>query len=164
MQLFDPSINPRVFHDWRHFLVFGLGSGLARKAPGTWGTLAAVPFCVLMWWFLPAWKLAAVLVILAGVGVALCNEVARDLGVHDHGGIVWDEWVGYGISLIALPQVWFSPLAAFVLFRALDILKPWPISWCDQHIHGGLGIMLDDVLAGVVTCIILNLLWRGLLL
>ncbi len=164
MKVFDTAINPRVFQDWRHFLAFGLGAGLARKAPGTWGTLASVPLCVLLWWYLPVWALVLVWLILAFAGIALCDAVAKDLGVHDHGGIVWDEWVGYGITLIALPKLWFVPVVAFALFRLLDILKPWPISWCDQHVHGGLGIMLDDVLAGVLACVMLNLLWRGLLL
>ena len=161
MAIFDPSINPRVFHDWRHFLAFGMGSGLARKAPGTWGTLASVPFCVLLWWMLPVVEWFIVLLVFTGIGVVLCDEVSRDLGTHDHGGIVWDEWVGYGFSLIALPQAWFSPVLAFVLFRLLDIWKPWPISWCDEHVHGGVGIMLDDVLAGLFTCITLNVLWRS---
>ena len=163
MKIFDSAINPRVFHDWHHFLAFGMGSGLARKAPGTWGTLAAVPFCVLMWWCLPAWKLAVVMLIAAGAGVSMCERVARELGVHDHGGIVWDEWVGYGISLVALPPLWFTPLAAFVVFRLFDIWKPWPISWCDKHLQGGVGIMLDDVLAGVLTCAVLNGLWWGVM-
>jgi phosphatidylglycerophosphatase A len=90
------------------------------------------------------------------LGVWLCSVVAQDLGVHDHGGIVWDEWVGYGIALFALPLQWYWPVLAFVVFRVLDIWKPWPIAWCDKNIHGGLGVMVDDVLAGMLSCLCLH--------
>lgn len=158
---FDPAINPRVFRDWRHLLAFGLGSGLARRAPGTWGTLAAMPFCCALWWILPLWMFALVLVAMSVLGVIICERVACDLGVHDHGGIVWDEWVGYGIALLALPATWYWPLLAFVFFRLFDIWKPWPISVCDEKIHGGLGIMVDDMLAGVFACVALHALRIG---
>lgn len=154
--MFDRSINPLVFTRWQHCVAFGFGSGLAKKAPGTWGTLAAMPVCTVLWWHLSAGWFACVLLGMTVLGVLVCSAVARDLGVHDHGGIVWDEWVGYGISLWALPQQMYWPLAAFVLFRVLDIWKPWPISWCDKKIVGGVGIMLDDVLAGVLTGLCLH--------
>lgn len=154
--IFDRSINPKVFTDWRHCLAFGLGGGLARKAPGTWGTLVAVPFCCVLWWVFPAWLFAAILLAMSVLGVWLCSVVAQDLGVHDHGGIVWDEWVGYGIALFALPLQWYWPVLAFVVFRVLDIWKPWPIAWCDKNIHGGLGVMVDDVLAGMLSCLCLH--------
>jgi len=154
--IFDRTINPKVFIDWKHCLAFGLGSGLTRTAPGTWGTLAATPFCCALWWLLPAWLFAAVLCAMIVLGVWVCQEVAQDLGVHDHGGIVWDEWVGYGITLFALPLQWYWPVLAFALFRLLDIAKPWPISWCDKHVHGGLGIMLDDIAAGILSCVCLH--------
>lgn len=154
--MFDPAINPAVFRNPRHFLAFGMGAGLARRAPGTWGTLAACPWCVLAWWGLPVWAYGALLLAAALVGVWLCDTVARDLRVHDHGGIVWDEWVGYGLGLFALPPAWYWPLAAFALFRLLDIAKPWPIRWCDRHVHGGVGIMLDDILAGVLAAAVLH--------
>ncbi len=154
--IFDRAINPKVFTHWQHCLAFGLGSGLARKAPGTWGTLVSVPFFCAAWWFLSAWLFALLLLVMMVWGVKLCGDVARDLGVHDHGGIVWDEWVGYGIALLALPAQWYWPALAFVIFRLLDIVKPWPISWCDKNLHGGLGIMVDDVLAGFFSCLILH--------
>ncbi|MEZ5435581.1 MAG: phosphatidylglycerophosphatase A [Pseudomonadales bacterium] len=154
--IFDRAINPKVFVDWKHCLAFGLGSGLARKAPGTWGTLASVPLCCVLWWFSPVWLFALLLLAMSVFGVWLCKVVAQDLGVHDHGGIVWDEWVGYGIALFALPLQWYWPLLAFVFFRVFDIWKPWPIAWCDKNIHGGFGIMVDDVLAGVMTCLCLH--------
>lgn len=161
--LFDLAINPRVFRDWRHCLAFGFGSGLARRAPGTWGTLAAVPFSVLVWWCLPVWGHAALLCVMGAAGVWICHGVAQELGVHDHGGIVWDEWVGYGITLWAVPFVWWAPLLAFALFRFFDIAKPWPVSWCDRQLHGGLGIMLDDVVAGLMACAVMQVCVRTLL-
>ena len=154
--MFDTSINPLVLKNWRHFLAFGLGSGLAKTAPGTWGTLAAMPFCTLAWWYLPTAWLLALLIIGSLFGIWLCDTVSRDMGVHDHGGIVWDEWMGYGLALVALPQAWYWPFIAFVLFRALDIVKPWPISVADKKLHGGLGIMLDDLLAGIACCALLH--------
>lgn len=160
--MFDLSINPRVFKSWRHLLAFGFGSGLARKAPGTWGTLAAMPLCCAMWVWLPLWAFVLVLFAMIVLGVMVCDSVAQDLGVHDHGGIVWDEWVGYGISLTALPLAWYWPLLAFIFFRLFDIWKPWPISVCDKKINGGAGIMLDDMLAGFFACVVLHLLQTGL--
>ena len=143
---------------WRnpvHFLAFGLGSGAAPKAPGTVGTLAAVPL-----WFLfnDLSFLAYLSLILVTflLGVWLCGKTSDDLGVHDHGGIVWDEFVGLWIALIALPQGWLWLLAGFLLFRLFDIWKPWPIGWVDQKVSGGFGIMLDDVLAGVMALAVIQ--------
>ncbi len=147
---------------WRnpiHFLAFGLGSGASPKAPGTAGTLAAVP----LWYLLSQTPLAMylLLVLLAFViGIWLCGRTSRDLGVHDHGGIVWDEFVGYWITMIAVPVDWVWALTGFILFRLFDILKPWPIGPVDKRVHGGLGIMLDDVLAGVMAAAVLHgLIW-----
>lgn len=147
---------PRVWSNFWHFLAFGFGSGLARKAPGTWGSLAAMPFVPLLQWMPLA--LALSLIVAAAVfGVWLCGRVASDLGVHDHGGIVWDEFVGIWISLILLPAGWGWWLAGFVVFRLFDIAKPWPICLLDKKIGGGLGIMLDDILAGVFAALVLLL-------
>lgn len=147
---------------WRnpvHFLAFGLGSGASPKAPGTVGTLAAVP----LWYLLAQTPLTIylLLVLLAFViGIWLCGRTSRDLGVHDHGGIVWDEFVGYWITMIAVPVDWVWALAGFILFRLFDILKPWPIGPVDKRVHGGLGIMLDDVLAGIMAAAVLHgLIW-----
>jgi len=152
-----PSLerNPLVFRQWRHCLAFGFGSGLARLAPGTVGTLVAVPLYLglaqLPWWLYGIVVLAAF-----ALGVHLCDEVSRDLGVHDHGGIVFDEFVGYWITMFMLPTSWGWVLGGFVLFRLLDIWKPGPIRWCDRQVGGGLGIMLDDVLAGALACLLLH--------
>jgi phosphatidylglycerophosphatase A len=141
------------------FLAFGFGSGLSPKAPGTAGTLAAlVPALTLT--ALPPWA-GALLVFLSFVaGMYWCGAVARRLGVHDHGGIVWDEFVGLWLVLLCIPfgLLWWA--AAFVLFRFFDIVKPWPIGWLDQRVGGGLGIMLDDVVAAAYALIPLLVIAR----
>ncbi len=105
-----------------------------------------------------AWAL--VFIAVASVfGVWLCGRVAYDLGVHDHGGIVWDEMVGIWMTLILLPNTWQWWLLGFVLFRILDILKPWPISVLDRNVGGGFGIMIDDMLAGLIAGALLYALW-----
>ena len=138
---------------WRnpiHFLAFGLGSGAAPKAPGTFGTLAAIPLW-LLFADLPILSYIAVVVVASLVGIWLCGQTSKDLGVHDHGGIVWDEFVGLWITYIALPEGWVWVLFGFLLFRLFDIWKPWPIGWADSKVSGGLGIMLDDILAGFMA-------------
>jgi phosphatidylglycerophosphatase A len=138
---------------WRnpiHFLAFGLGSGAAPKAPGTFGTLAAIPLW-LLFADLPILSYIAVIVVTSLVGIWLCGQTSKDLGVHDHGGIVWDEFVGLWITYIALPEGWVWVLFGFLLFRLFDIWKPWPIGWADSKVSGGLGIMLDDILAGFMA-------------
>ncbi len=143
---------------WRnpiHFLAFGLGSGAAPKAPGTFGTLAAVP----LWYLMAQTSLPIYLALTLAafvIGIWLCGRTSRDLGVHDHGGIVWDEFVGYWITMIAVPVDWIWALLGFILFRLFDIWKPWPIRPVDRRVHGGLGIMLDDVLAGVFAALVLQ--------
>jgi phosphatidylglycerophosphatase A len=140
---------------WVHFLAFGLGSGAAHKAPGTFGTLAAIPLYLLLAQ-LPLYGYLVAVVLSFIFGVYLCGQASKDMGVHDHGGIVWDEFVGFWITMIALPLHWAWILAGFVLFRLFDIAKPWPISWLDKRVHGGLGIMIDDVLAGIFALAILQ--------
>lgn len=134
--------------DPAHFIAFGFGSGLAPKAPGTFGTLAAIPLYLLLAQ-LPFAGYAVAVVASIVVGVWACGASSRKLGVHDHGGIVWDEFAGYLLTmLVALPTL-ANVVAGFLLFRLFDILKPWPIRWLDRHVHGGLGIMVDDLLAAV---------------
>lgn len=140
-----------------HLLAFGFGSGVAPKAPGTWGTLAAVPLFLLCQ-DLSLLAYLGVTAVATLVGVWLCEVTARDLGVHDHPGIVWDEFVGYFITMIAAPSGWLWLVIGFVLFRLFDIIKPWPIHVIDNGVDGGLGIMLDDVLAGLMALGCLQLL------
>ena len=140
-----------------HWLAFGFGSGLSPKAPGTMGTLVAVPLYLL----LTELPLAGYLLVLAlsfAVGVWLCHKTAADMGVHDHGGIVWDEFVGFWLTMLLAPTGWQWVLVGFVAFRFFDIVKPWPIRWLDRHVHGGFGIMIDDVVAGVFAWLTLQLL------
>lgn len=145
---------------WRnpvHFLAFGLGSGTAPRAPGTFGTLAAL----LLYLVLPAMSPFAYAVFLLlgfALGVWICGKTARDIGVHDHGGIVWDEFIGFWLTMFLAPPGLLWLLIGFVLFRFFDIVKPWPIRWFDRHVHGGFGIMIDDVLAGVMAWICLQLM------
>ena len=144
---------------WRnpvHFLAFGFGSGTAPVAPGTFGTLVAVPI-YLLFSALNLWLYLLLISIMLVLGVWICHVTARDLGVHDHSGIVWDEIVGYLITMTAIPPSWHTILLGFILFRIFDILKPWPIAWADKRIHGGLGIMLDDVMAGIYALVFLHL-------
>lgn len=135
-----------------HFLAFGFGTGAARRAPGTAGTLAAVPLYLLLQ-DLPLFAYLAVTAGLFAFGVWLCHITARDLSVHDHPGVVWDEIVGYLVAMSAAPSGWVWVVSGFFLFRAFDILKPWPVSWADRHVGGGVGIMLDDLLAGVYAAL-----------
>lgn len=140
-----------------HFLSLGFGSGLAPYAPGTFGTLAAIPLYLLLQ------PLATVIYLLLTlfafvIGISICGQTAKALGEHDHGAIVWDEIVGYLITMTAVPLHWKWIVTGFLLFRFFDVLKPWPISWIDARVSGGLGIMLDDVLAGIFSVIGLHLL------
>jgi phosphatidylglycerophosphatase A len=141
-----------------NFFALGLGLGLSPRAPGTVGTLLGIPLVLLMPSNIALYVL--LVLVLFAFGVWCCDECSRFLGVHDHGGIVWDEVVGYLITMIALPQSWPWLLAGFVMFRVFDIIKPWPISWLDQHVKGGMGIMIDDVLAGLMAAVVLQLVWR----
>ncbi|GGZ12282.1 MULTISPECIES: phosphatidylglycerophosphatase A family protein [Shewanella] len=140
-----------------HFLALGFGSGLAAIAPGTFGTLAAVPLYLLLS-LLPLSTYVIVTLIVCVAGIYICDKTCRDLGVHDHKAIVWDEVAGYLLTMLAAPVGWQWPLIGFVLFRFFDILKPWPIRWLDRNVKGGLGVMADDILAGVVACLVLQLL------
>jgi len=140
-----------------HFLALGFGSGLLRPAPGTWGTLASIPVYFGLLAILPAGLLAYFLMLLATflIGIYLCGQTAEDVGVHDHSAIVWDEFVGFFISMALVSASWQNVIIGFLLFRLFDIVKPWPIKLLDKHVHGGFGIMIDDVLAGIFAGLIL---------
>ena len=141
-----------------HLLALGFGSGLVPKAPGTFGTLAAVPLFLLFYDFTPLYY-AFVVLIVCLVGVYVCGETAKDIGVHDHGAIVWDEFAGFFITMFMVPVSWQSVLVGFIIFRVLDIFKPWPISIADKKLTGGFGIMFDDILAGAIALIIMHILF-----
>lgn len=140
-----------------HFLALGFGSGLAPKMPGTFGTLAALPLVVLLSHYASFSVYLMVTILVSIVGIWLCGKTAEDMGKHDDSSIVWDEVAGMLITMLAVPLSWQTVLAGFVLFRFFDILKPWPISYLDKHVHGGFGIMIDDVLAGLFALGVLHL-------
>lgn len=149
--------------DWRfvsrrpeHFLAFGFGSGLSPVAPGTAGSLVAIPLYLALVHFLPQWLLLVGVALAFLVGIRFCEVTGRALGVADHGGIVWDEivamWLILAFTQATLP--WF--VAAFLLFRLFDIWKPFPIRYFDQHVKGGFGVMLDDLLAAGYALLVLK--------
>ena len=133
-----------------HCLALGFGSGLSPVAPGTFGSLVGLAIALALAPLGFGWNLAATLVaVLAGIWI--CGESARRLGVHDHPAIVWDEVAGMMIAMLAAPPTWWGALLAFALFRLFDIVKPWPIREVDHGMRGGAGIMLDDVMAGILA-------------
>jgi len=140
-------------------LAFGFGSGLSPFAPGTMGTVVAIPFAVAMK-LMPLVGFWVVLLLMFFAGIEICTRVSRKLGVHDHGGIVWDEIVGYCLAIAFVPLQWQWFLAAFVIFRFFDIYKPWPIRQLDRKVSGGLGIMIDDVVAGIFTIVVLAVIQK----
>jgi len=138
-----------------HFLALGFGSGMMAKAPGTFGTLAAIPLYLLMAPLTIQWYVGLTLLSVIA-GFYICDKAAKDMGVHDHGAIVWDEVAGLLITMIAAPAGWPWLVLGFGLFRFFDILKPWPICWLDTKVKGGFGIMIDDVLAGIFSFVCLQ--------
>lgn len=151
------SLAKTVFQSPVHIFAFGFGSGLAPFAPGTFGTLAAIP----LYWMLslfPVWFYLSLVIIAALAGIWICGESAKRLGVHDHAGIVWDEFVGFWITMLAAPSGLIWVIMGFIIFRVFDIWKPWPIYIADDKVHGGLGIMLDDIVAGIYALIVMQFL------
>ncbi len=132
------------------FLAYGFGAGLAPKAPGTFGTLVALP----IYWLIqdsPLLEYLILVLALSIIGIWLCQRAADWVKLDDPSGIVWDEIVGYLVAMTFAPSGWQWMLLGFVLFRFFDILKPWPVNLADRHLHGGLGIMLDDIVAGIMA-------------
>jgi len=136
-------------------LAFGFGSGLSPKAPGTFGTLASIPFYALLSSLSINFYIIACIVI-SIVGIFICDYTAKKLKIHDHPGIVWDEFAGFFITMIGVSFSWINVLIGFVLFRIFDILKPWPINWLDKKVSGGFGIMIDDIIAGIFAMVCLH--------
>ena len=136
------------------FLAFGFGSGLSPVAPGTFGTVVAIPIYALLLFF----PFSVYLVFLSFsliVGIWICGESSRIIGVHDHSGIVWDEIAGFLLAMAPFAPSIGAVVTVFIFFRFFDIFKPWPICWFDQRISGGFGIMFDDVMAAVFSIILL---------
>ena len=137
------------------WLATWFGCGLALPAPGTWGTIGGIPFAVFLmlaggWKYLLIWVIAVFL-----VGWWAADKFEKATGEHDASAIVIDEVAGIGLTLLfATPEI-KSVTIAFLLFRFFDILKPWPVSWCDKKIGGGLGVMVDDLAAAVYAALCL---------
>ena len=148
------SAPPALMRDPVHLFAFGFGAGLSPYAPGTCGTLIAVPIVLFVMQFGVVAHLTFA-IFASCFGVYVCGESARRLDVHDHPGIVWDEIAGFAVTMLAAPAQIHWVLAAFALFRLFDIWKPWPIREADHSLTGGLGIMLDDILAGVFAAAVL---------
>ena len=140
-----------------HLIAFGFGSGLAPKAPGTFGTLVAIPPYLLLE-PLSLTNFLIVLIILSLVSFYIAGKSAQLLGVHDHGGIVIDEICGYLVTMALAPSGWQWIIIGFILFRIFDILKPWPINLLDKNVSGGIGIVLDDLMAGIYALLSLELI------
>jgi phosphatidylglycerophosphatase A len=150
------NLPQKVLTDPVNFLAFGLGSGLAPVAPGTFGSVPGV----LLFWATMDMALGIQIGIAAALflsGIWICGESARRIGVHDHGGIVWDEICGMYVTLLLAPPTLLGFALAFGLFRFFDIVKPWPIRDLDHRLGGGLGIMLDDLVAALYALILLAL-------
>lgn len=144
-----------------HFLAFGFGCGLSPHAPGTLGTLSALP----LYLWIQNWPRAEYLLLVLALfvaGVWVCQVTARDLEIKDPAGVVWDEIVGFLVTMTLAPSGWGWLLAGFILFRLFDIWKPWPIRVLDRRLSGGLGIMLDDLVAGIFAALVLaGFQWLG---
>jgi len=150
------DLNKRVLSSPIHFLAFGFGTGLSPIAPGTFGTLAAIPIYLLIQPLsLPIYL--AIVIAISLLGIWLCGRSQDELGLHDPGGIVWDEIAGYLITMILAPTGWLWIILGFIFFRIFDIWKPWPIRWVDSKVEGGLGVMLDDIIAAVFAFAALQL-------
>ena len=153
----SPKSPPIPHSAWRNpvcIAALGFGAGALPKAPGTWGTLVALPI------YLPLARLPFVeyillLAVLFTVGIWICDKAGRVLGSDDHGAIVWDEMVGFWVTMSLAPPGWMWILAGFVVFRLFDIWKPWPIFWLDRRVGGGFGVMVDDLVAGIYAALCL---------
>ena len=150
-------LHPRALNNPFVLLATGLGSGFAPVAPGTVGSLLALP----VWWFwlvdLPVWQQLAFVIATAAVSIWIVSRACRATGVGDASQIVLDEFVGQWTALLAAPKSTLALALGFLLFRLFDIAKPWPVSWADRELRGGLGVVADDVLAGVLAAVVLQL-------
>lgn len=150
-------IAKNVWKNPLYFIAFGFGSGLMPIAPGTFGTLAAIPIYLMMVGLSWPWYLCLIVIAFI-MGVFVCDKVTSELGVQDYSGIVWDEVVGFLITMFMAPVGIVWVVLGFGLFRLFDIWKPQPIRWVDKHVQGGFGIMVDDVLAGLLALAIMQII------
>ncbi len=154
------NMTPNIWRSPFYFIAFGFGSGAMPFAPGTFGTLMAIPFYLCLKQLLPDFLYIIFVLLFIAISSWLCDRVSRDMQVHDHPGICIDEFAGFFVTMIAAPSGWIWIIIGFILFRLFDIWKPWPIRIADKKIQGGVGIVLDDVLAGIYSLIALQMIWR----
>ena len=151
------SKKPRLGNSWQRWLAFGFGSGLSPVGPGTLGTMVAVPIVVMLDW-LPTLLTIIVVVLFILLAAWITGAVSKEMDQEDHPAIVIDEMAGYLVTMLLVPVTGWTLLAGFLLFRLFDIWKPQPIAWLDREVSGGLGITIDDVVAGVYANLVLQLL------
>lgn len=152
-----PDVPPSVWKNPLHFIAFGFGVGAIPFAPGTFGTLIAIPFYLVLQLF--SWKIYIIVLIIATIAsIWICDRVSKEMNVDDHQGMCLDEVIGFLWTMVAVPYQWRWLVLGFILFRIFDIWKPGPLRYVDNHIHGGFGMILDDVLAGLMSCGILHTL------
>jgi phosphatidylglycerophosphatase A len=150
-----PPVPAAVWRNPLYFIAFGFGSGAAPFAPGTFGTLMAIPFYLLLRWLPLTWYLVFLMVFICFTSW-LCDRISRDTKTHDHPGMCIDEFAGFFVTMTAAPPGAGWIILGFILFRLLDIIKPWPISYADKHVHGGFGMVFDDVLAGFYAMVMMQ--------
>jgi phosphatidylglycerophosphatase A len=141
-----------------HLLATGFGSGASPFMPGTAGTLVAIPIYLLMSDFLSVPVYTLVMALMIFFGFWICDVADKAIGIHDHPCIVWDEIVGFLMTMWAIPAYWMWVLLGFLLFRLFDIWKPFPIRWINDHVPGGVGVVVDDLVAGMMAWLVLELI------
>ena len=154
-----PKVLQSVWTNPIHFITCGFGIGTIPFMPGTLATLASIPLCLILSRFsLITYCVVTLCLVIAGI--FLCQKTNKDFGCDDHPGAVWDEFASFPIVMISVPKTWYFFMLGVVLFRILDIYKPGPIGWLDKHIHGGVGVMLDDVVSAMVAWALLQaIIW-----
>jgi phosphatidylglycerophosphatase A len=154
------TLHPRTLNNPFVLIATGFGSGFAPVAPGTVGSLLALP----IWWLwlvgLPPWQQMVFVAAAATLSIWIVSRACRATGVGDASQIVLDEFVGQWTTLVAAPKSAMALVLGFLLFRLFDITKPWPVSWADRELRGGLGVVADDVFAGVLAALVLQLSLR----
>lgn len=153
-----PPIPDGVFEKPLYFAAFGFGTGVIPFAPGTFGTLFAAFLYALLPQSLSFVSHLVITIFVTLASIYICDRVSREIDTHDHPGMCIDEFPGFFVSMLFAPSGLIGLVSAFLLFRFFDIIKPWPINWIDKHVHGGIGMVLDDVMAGVFVCVLFLLI------
>jgi len=153
-----PPIPGSVWRNPLHFIAFGFGAGALPVMPGTFGTLVGVGIYWLLQMFLAPWVYFFVVLACVMLSMWICEKVSSDIAVQDHQGMCLDEIVGFLVTMLFVPFSWMAVILGFVLFRVFDIVKPWPINMIDEKVHGGVGMVLDDVVAGIFSCALLHII------